>query len=254
MSDLLKNHGIIITGAASGIGRATALRCAEAGASLVLADRDVEGCNETSQLVQKLGGQAEPVEVDVANADSVQSLISHAVDTLGKIDGAFNNAGIEGQSTRRVTDWDEDVFDLTMGINLKGVWLCMKYEVDQMLSQGGGGSIVNTASIAGLVGLKGGGGYTASKHGVVGLSKTAALEFSSKGVRVNTVCPGTIETPMIDRLLDDSGAESSFFVEKTPIGRLGKPQEIGDAVAWLLSDKASLVTGIALPVDGGWVA
>lgn len=254
MSDFLTNHGIVITGAASGIGRATALRCAEAGASLVLGDRDLKGCNETSELVRKIGGQAESVEMDVANADSVQAFISHAVGALGKIDGAFNNAGIEGQSTRRITDWDEDIFDLTLGINLKGVWLCMKYEIDQMLLQGGGGSIVNTASVAGLVGLKGGGGYTASKHGVVGLSKTAALEFSSKGVRVNSVCPGVIETPMVDRLLDDSGAESSFFVEKTPIGRLGKPQEIGDAVAWLLSDKASLVTGIALPVDGGWVA
>lgn len=180
-------------------------------------------------------------------------MVRDAAAALGKIDGAFNNAGIEGQPTRRITDWDEAAFDKTIAVNLKGVWLCMKYEIDAM-RKSGGGAIVNTASVAGLVGLKGGGGYTASKHGVVGLSKTAALEFSAKGIRVNTVCPGVIETPMVGRMLDEAGIGADFFVKKEPIGRLGKPSEIGDAVAWLLSDDSSFVTGVALPVDGGMVA
>jgi NAD(P)-dependent dehydrogenase (short-subunit alcohol dehydrogenase family) len=254
MSTELRDRGILITGGASGIGRATALCCAKAGASLVLADRDMVGCEETVSLVKELGARASSVEVDVADSGSVQKMLESAASTLGRIDGAFNNAGIEGQSTRRIPDWDEDVFDQTLAVNLKGVWLCMKYEIDHMLAQGSGGSIVNTASAAGLVALAGGGAYTASKHGVVGLSKTAALEFSAKGIRVNAVCPGVIETPMVDRLLDESGLPASFFVKKEPIGRLGQPGEIGDAVAWLLSERASLVTGIALPVDGGLVA
>jgi NAD(P)-dependent dehydrogenase (short-subunit alcohol dehydrogenase family) len=243
----------LITGAASGIGRATALCCARHGARLALADIDAAGCAETVALVEAEGGSATALSVDVADNESVRAMVSDAESALGKLDGAFNNAGIEGQSTRRITDWDEAAFDKTIAINLKGVWLCMKHEIDAM-RKSGGGAIVNTASVAGLVGLKGGGAYTASKHGVVGLGKTAALEFSAKGIRVNTVCPGVIETPMVGRLLDDAGLSADFFVKKEPIGRLGKPGEIGDAVAWLLSDDSSFVTGVALPVDGGMVA
>ncbi len=253
MNRRLDDKGILITGAGSGIGRATALCCANHGARLALADIDTAGCEETCSQVAAAGGTATALRVDVSDGASVEAMVRDAEKALGSLDGAFNNAGVEGQSTRRITDWDEEAFDRTIAINLKGVWLCMKFEIDAM-RKSGGGSIVNTASVAGLIALKGGGAYAASKHGVVGLGKTAALEFSAKGVRVNTVCPGVIETPMVGRLLDDAGISTDFFVQKEPIGRLGRPSEIGDAVAWLLSEDASFVTGVALPVDGGMVA
>ncbi|MEC9248189.1 MAG: SDR family oxidoreductase, partial [Pseudomonadota bacterium] len=167
--------------------------------------------------------------------------------------GCFNNAGIEGKFTN-ILKMTEEEYDLTVAVDLKGVWLCIKYEIEQMLTQGTIGSIVSTASVAGLVGTRGGSAYCAAKHGVVGITKCAALEFSRKGIRVNAVCPGVIETPMVERMTSDTGISNAQLAEQEPIGRLGDPKEIGEAVVWLLSDLSSFVTGVAMPVDGGYTA
>jgi NAD(P)-dependent dehydrogenase (short-subunit alcohol dehydrogenase family) len=248
----LQDKRILITGAAGGIGRATALCCASAGAQLMLSDVDTDGCDATAQLVSEAGGVVHTSACDVSQADAVERLIAETVKQLGRIDGAFNNAGVEGDVTNTVR-WTEEAFDRTIAINLKGVWLCMKYQIPAML-ESGGGSIVNTASAAGLVGSRGLSGYAASKHGVVGLSRVAAVEFSSRGVRVNAVCPGMIDTPMLDRLLSFTKVPKATTLRQQPVGRFGEPEEIGEAVAWLLSDAASLVTGVAMPVDGGMTA
>ncbi len=243
---------ILITGAAGGIGRATALCCASAGASLMLSDVNADGCGETAERATELGATVHTAACDVSQAASVEKLVADTVARFGRIDGAFNNAGVEGDTANTVR-WTEEAFDRTIAINLKGVWLCMKYQIPAMLASGGG-SIVNTASAAGLVGSRGLSGYAASKHGVVGLSKVAAVEFSRKGVRVNAVCPGMIDTPMLDRLLSFVKVPKETTLLQQPIGRFGEPEEIGEAVAWLLSDAASLVTGVAMPVDGGMTA
>jgi NAD(P)-dependent dehydrogenase (short-subunit alcohol dehydrogenase family) len=179
-------------------------------------------------------------------------MITKTVETYGRLDGAFNNAGIEGKMADTIA-YPEDVFDRVIAINLKGVWLCMKYEIPQMLKNGGG-SIVNTASGAGLVGVEQLSAYNASKHGVVGLTKTAALEFAQKNIRVNCVCPGLINTPMVARMIDSGGMNEQEFLAAEPVGRMGRPEEIGEGVVWLLSDAASFVTGHALSIDGGYVA
>jgi NAD(P)-dependent dehydrogenase (short-subunit alcohol dehydrogenase family) len=180
-------------------------------------------------------------------------MITATVDTHGSLDGAFNNAGIEGAFTN-VVKMTEAEFDLTVNVDLKGVWLCIKHEIEQFLSQGSGGSIVSTASVAGLVGTRGGSAYCAAKHGVVGLTKCAALEFARKKIRVNAVCPGMIETPMLDRLMTGSGLGREALLMQEPMNRFGDPQEIGEAVLWLLSEQSSFVTGLAMPVDGGYTA
>ncbi len=235
-----------------GIGRATALAFAREGAKVAVADLNVVGGEETVQLVTAAGGDAFFVQADVSQAAAVEAMVSKTVETYGRLDYAHNNAGVEGVLTRTAEHTEED-WEPVIRINLKGVWLCMKYEIQQMLSQGGG-AIVNTASVAGLVGFRYGPAYVASKHGVNGLTKTAALEYAKAGIRVNAVCPGVIKTPMFERGVQKNPRLEERFATVHPIGRIGKPEEIGRAVVWMCSEAASFVTGIQMPVDGGFVA
>ena len=242
----------LVTGAASGIGRASALAFARAGAKTVIADVVVEGGEETVRMIKAAGGDALFVRVDVSQAAEVETLIQKIVERYGRLDYAHNNAGIEGEGAP-TADCTEENWDRIININLKGVWLCMKYAIPQMLKQGGG-AIVNTASVAGLIGVPGWSAYCAAKGGVVQLTRTAALEYATAGIRVNAVCPGAIRTPMVERIVANRPEVEAVFIAGEPIGRLGKPEEIAEAVVWLCSDAASFVTGVPLPVDGGWVA
>ncbi len=252
MAGLLEGKCALITGAASGIGRAAALAFAREGAKLTLADVATEGGAETVSLVSKAGGQAHFVKCDVSRAAEVEALVGAAVNQYGRLDCAFNNAGIEGQTLRTAEDTEEN-WDRVIAIDLKGVWLCLKFEIRQMLKQGGG-AIVNTSSAAGLVGSHGMPAYSAAKHGVVGLTKVAALEYSKAGIRVNAVCPGVIDTPMVRRLVAGRPKLEQRLVAVEPIGRKGKPQEVAEAVVWLCSEAASFVSGCAMPVDGALTA
>ena len=242
----------LVTGGSSGIGRAAALAFAREGSRVVIADVLVEGSEETKRMIEQAGGEAIFVKADVSKARQVEALIKKAVEAFGRLDCAFNNAGVGGVRAR-TANHEEDDWDRIMNINLKGVWLCMKYEIQQMLEQGGG-VIVNTASVAGLVGFDGTPAYVASKHGVVGLTKGAALEYAKSGIRVNAVCPGVIRTPMIDRTVSKLPHMAEVYRTMHPIGRLGEPEEIAEAVIWLCSDAASFVTGHAMAVDGGLTA
>lgn len=250
MENTFKNKVVLVTGGSSGIGRATALAFARKGAKIVIADW-VENL-ETMDMIENLGGEAIFVKCDVSNSVDVKALIEKIIATFGRLDFAYNNAGIEGTSAP-TQDCSEENWDKTIGINLKGIWLCMKYEIPVMLKKGKG-VIVNCSSVAGLVGFQGLPAYVASKHGVIGLTKTAALECAKHGIRVNVVCPGVIQTPMIDRLTGKKKEAVEQFTGLEPIGRFGKPEEIANAVIWLCSDEASFVTGIEMPVDGGFVA
>jgi NAD(P)-dependent dehydrogenase (short-subunit alcohol dehydrogenase family) len=242
----------LVTGGTSGIGRDTAVLFAKAGAKVVVAGRrELEG-KETIELVQAAGGDAMFVKTDVSNASAVDALMQETVKRFGRLDVAFNNAGIEGRWVPIVKQSEED-WDRTIDINLKGVWLCLKYEIRQMLKQGGGGAIVNMASIMGLIGSSGSAAYSASKHGVMGLTKAAALENARSGIRINTVCPGVIETAMAERTFG-APAVHKYVVSCHPIGRLGRPAEIAEAVVWMCSDRASFMTGQSLVLDGGFLA
>lgn len=252
MSGQVDGKIALITGGGSGIGRATALALAREGATVVVSDIVAEGGAETERLVKAAGGQALFVKSDASKAAEVDALINRVVETYGRLDCAFNNAGIEG-AMAQTADCSEETWDRTIAINLKGVWLCMRAEIPQMLKQGGG-TIVNTASVAGLVGFMGLPAYVASKHGVVGLTKTAALEYAKQGIRVNAVCPGAIQTPMVERLFNAQPQIAEGFTAMEPVGRIGKPEEIAEAVVWLCSDAASFVTGHSMTVDGGLVA
>ncbi|MFQ5426428.1 MAG: SDR family oxidoreductase, partial [Gaiellales bacterium] len=194
-----------------------------------------------------------PIEADVSESAEVSAMVESVVRRHGRLDCAFNNAGIEGDVGTQTADYDEDDWDRVIRVNLKSVWLCMRYEIAQMLEQGGG-AIVNTASVAGLVGLVGSSPYVASKHGVVGITKTAALEYAEQGIRVNAVCPGVFRTPLVERIIAKRPEREELYLSAQPIGRLGEPEELAATVAWLCSDAASFVTGHALPVDGGYVA
>ena len=254
MPGTLQGKIALITGAGSGIGRATSLVMAREGATLVVSDINAEGGEETLSAVKDLGADGIFVHADVSKSDDVQALIAQAVQTYGRLDCAYNNAGIEGYMAGRLHEYPEDTWDRLIDINLKGVWLCLKHEIPQMLQQGGG-AIVNTASAAGLVGSRRLSAYVASKHAVVGLTKAAALEYAADGVRVNAVCPGIIDTPMVQRLIGGREADYEATIPtRQPIGRLGTPAEIAESVAWLCSDAASLVTGLAMAVDGGFTA
>jgi NAD(P)-dependent dehydrogenase (short-subunit alcohol dehydrogenase family) len=252
MAGSLEGKVVLVTGGGSGIGRATALLLAKQGAKVMIADYVPEGALKTVAMIKESGGTADCLVADVSVTKQVEMTVAKTVETYGRIDGAFNNAGIEGKMAGTI-DTSEENFDRTIAINLKGVWLCMKYEIPQMLKQGGG-AIVNTASIAGLVGFEGGSAYNASKHGVIGLTKTAALEYAQKNIRVNCVCPGVIQTPMVARIVDTGQMNESDLAKGEPVGRFGQPAEIGEGVVWLLSDAASFVTGHSMVIDGGWVA
>jgi NAD(P)-dependent dehydrogenase (short-subunit alcohol dehydrogenase family) len=250
MPGYLDGKAALVTGAGSGIGRATALACAREGAKIVVADRVVEGGEETVSMIKSAGGEATFVPVNVTQAAEVEAMVAAAVSTYGRIDCAHNNAGIEGVFAT-TADYPEEDWDRVMAVNLKGVWLCMKYEIPQMLQQSGG-AIVNTASLAGLVGAKRMPAYVASKHGVAGLTKTAALEYAKSGIRINAVCPGIIHTSMVDRMFLSRRPDlEDRLAAVEPMGRLGKPEEVAEAVVWLCSDAASFVTGHTMTVDGG---
>lgn len=252
MANRLDGKVALVTGGSTGIGQATSLVLAREGARVAIADIAVDAATRTVEMIKKNGGDARFIKADVTQAAAVEALIAEVVSLYGRLDCAFNNAGIEGDLAS-TADCMEENFDRTIAVNLKGVWLCMKQEIRQMLRQGGG-SIVNTASVAGLVGFPLAPAYVASKFGVVGLTKTAALEYAERGIRVNAVCPGVIQTPMIDRIVESGVVTAEAYQAMEPMKRFGKPAEIGEAVSWLLSDEASFVTGAALPVDGGFVA
>jgi NAD(P)-dependent dehydrogenase (short-subunit alcohol dehydrogenase family) len=252
MAGLLDNKVVLVTGGGSGIGRATSLLLAKRGAKMMIADYVPESAERTVKLIKDAGGNANCIAADVSIPKQVEAMIAKTIEAYGRLDGAFNNAGIEGKMVD-TSDYPEEVFDRVMAINLKGVWLCMRAEIPQMLKTGGG-AIVNTASGAGLVGVPMLSAYNASKHGVVGLTKTAALEYAQKNIRVNCVCPGLINTPMVARMIDSGGMNEQEFVAAEPVRRMGRPEEIGEGVVWLLSDAASFVTGHSMSIDGGYVA
>ena len=243
----------LVTGGGSGIGRATALGFAREGAKVVIGNRNVERGEETVSMIRDAGGTASFKRTDVLVAAEVKALVDHAVMTYGRLDMAFNNAGIEGEVKPTLVDQTEANFDAVMGVNVKGVWLSMKYEIPRMLDQGGG-AIVNCSSVAGVIGFPGIGIYVASKHAVIGLTKTAALEYSARGIRINAVNPAVIDTEMVDRLTDGMNMRKDDLTKFHPIGRLGRVEEVAEAVLWLCSDKASFVTGHSLIIDGGFTA
>ena len=248
----LEGKVALVTGGTSGIGRETAVLFAKAGVKVVVAGRrEVEG-EETIELVRAAGGDGLFVKADVSKSAEVEALIQKAVEKFGRLDIAFNNAGIEGVWVPIVRQSEED-WDRTITINLKGVWLSLKYEIRQMLKQGGGGVIVNMASIVGQIGAAGAAAYSASKHGVIGLTKSAALETAKSGIRINAVCPAVIETPMADRLYG-APAVHKYVLGCHPIGRFGTTSEIAEAVVWMCSDHASFMTGQSLVLDGGFLA
>jgi NAD(P)-dependent dehydrogenase (short-subunit alcohol dehydrogenase family) len=248
MAGRLKDRICLVTGGASGIGKAAALAFAAEGAILTIADI-APGGEETARAARDEGAQAAFARCDISAASEVEALIESIVARHGRLDCAFNNAGVEGPLVP-MAEVPEELWDRIVGIDLKGVWLCLKYEVRQMMRQGRG-AIVNTSSTAGICGTPGYSPYTAAKHGVVGLTRSVALQCAKSGVRVNAVCPGLTDTPMMDRILGGDREMEKLFVGGTPLGRKARPEEIARAAVWLCSDEASFVTGAILPVDGG---
>lgn len=252
MSGRLEGRVALVTGAASGIGRAAARALAREGARLGLADLDATGGEVLAQEIRAAGGQARFVPTDVSRAEEVRRLVEAVVGSYGGLDCAFNNAGIEGRLAPLAELSLED-FDRVMDVNLRGVFLCLREEIPHLVARGGG-AIVNTASVAGLVGAGGFGAYVASKHAVVGLTRCVALDYAASGIRANAICPGVIQTSMLDRIGVQVPGATEALAATIPLGRLGTAEEIGRAVAWLCSDEASYVTGVPFPVDGGYVA
>lgn len=242
----------LVTGGGSGIGRATALKFATEGASVVIGNRNEKAGQETVDLIKQDGGKASFYQTDVTKLENVQNLIEYTVDTYGGLHVAFNNAGVDDPQAM-TPDQTEATFDLVMSVNVKSVWYSMKCEIEYMLANGGG-AIVNTSSIAGLIGFPGHAPYVASKHAVLGLTKTAALEYAKQGIRINAVCPGAIETALLDSFTKGDSTTLEYMKSLHPIGRLGKPEEIANAVVWLCSDEASFVLGQGITVDGGFTA
>ncbi|MBN8875483.1 MAG: glucose 1-dehydrogenase [Rhodospirillales bacterium] len=254
MSGLLAGKSALITGGGGGIGRATALAFAREGARVAVADAMEDAARQTVALVNEAGGQAMSLSGDVTDPAAVESMVKGVVSAYGRLDVAFNNAGIAGYqveaSGKRTHEWPDASVDRMLAVNLKGVWLCMKHEIVQMLAQGGG-VIVNTGSIAGLVGLYTSSAYVAAKHGVLGFTKTAALEYAKDNIRVNAVCPGYIETRMTEDTMRRRGDE---LIGRIPVGRMGQPQDIAEMVLFLSCDRSSYVTGACYNVDGGYMA
>jgi NAD(P)-dependent dehydrogenase (short-subunit alcohol dehydrogenase family) len=246
---MLDGKVFIITGGANGIGRATALVCAREGAKVVVADRDIEGGELTTKLVEDAGGDALFVSTDVTNRADVADMVACALARYERLDGAFNNAGIEGQQGP-IDECTDQNWAHVIETNLTSVFRCMHAELDALSE---GASIVNCASVAGLVGFNGIPAYVASKHGIVGLTKAAALDLATRNIRVNAVCPGVIDTDMIDRFTGGDPGARSGMAAMAPMNRMGTPEEIGELVAWLFSDHASFVTGQAIAADGGFV-
>jgi len=238
-----------VTGAANGIGRATALAFVREGANVVIADVSEKGNQETARIIEELGGRALAVRCDVSRGQDVKVALDKAVEAFGRLDFAFNNAGVE-QKNAATAEIGEEEWGWIVDTNLRGVFLCMKYEIPLLLKQGGG-AIVNTSSGAGVIGIKGGAAYAAAKHGVIGLSKSAALDYASHNIRVNAVAPGYIDTPMMDRFTGGTSEGRGKVIAEEPIGRMGKPEEVAAAVLWLCSDAARFVIGHTLVVDGG---
>ncbi len=244
----------IVTGAGSGIGRATAFAFAERGAKVVVADVDPKSGKATVDRIKESGGEAIFISADVSKSNEVQALINKTIDNYGRLDYALNNAGVNRGIGVPTADYMEEDWDIVQSVNLKGVWLCMKYEIQQMLKQGGRGSIVNTASISGLSAHPADPAYVSSKFGCVGLTKTAALEYAKTGIRINCVCPGPVRTALFDRVEAAIPGASEGAKNKNPMGRVGEPEEVAAAVMWLCSDVASFVTALAMSVDGGEAA
>lgn len=250
MAGLLEGRSVLVTGAAGGIGQAAAVLFANEGAQVLAADLNADGLKQTAELSS---GKVQTTTANVSSEEEADGLVQKTIDAFGKIDGAFNNAGIEGDWARTDESTLEN-FNRVVGVNQTGVYLCMRAEIRAMMKAGKPGAIVNTASIAGLAGAPYMPAYIASKHGVVGLTKAAAMEYARKGIRINAVCPGPIKTRMLDTLTGNHPRALDAMSDSTAMKRLGEPIEIAEAALWLLSDRAGFVTGVAMPVDGGMIA
>ena len=253
MYESLSGKVALVTGGGSGIGRATSLAFARRACKVVVSDMNGPGGLETVKLIFETGGEAIFIPANVTIASQVDALVRRTVDRFGALDCAVNNAGINIASRNPTHLYSEDDWDSIIDVNLRAVWLCMKHEIPMMLEQGSG-SIVNLASIYGIVGAPNTAAYAASKHGVSGLTKVAALEYAKEGIRVNAVGPGYTDTSMVHRVVDANPGIQDWMIAKTPTGRMGKPEEIAEAIVWLSSDEASFVTGAVVPIDGGMIA
>ena len=249
MKGRLADKVALITGAASGIGRATALAFADEGAKVAAVDLRIDGCDEVVAQIKERGGEAIAIKCDVVKSAEVQEMVAHTVRAFGGLHFAVNNAGIEGAHAGTI-DHTEEIWDRVIEVNLKSVWLCMKYELPEMQKQERG-AIVNVSSAAGLIGSAGTVAYTASKHGVIGLTKASALEFASRNIRINAVCPGFVKTPMLEKIIEAYPGVEKQLIDREPMGRLAQPAEVALAILGLCSDSSSFITGVSLQVDGG---